>query len=186
MIFHANSTFLTKNCAQMELKERINYIIDYYSLTPSKFADLIGVQRSNISHILAGRNKPSLDFVLKVLEQFPGINSDWLVRGIGEVKITDVERSDAENYQLDTLSFEGDAAESISDSPQLENSALTEHQKINIPTNDSREAQRSNSSPQESTQKTNAVNIQHPSTTKKTTRIIVFYDDNSFDEFLPN
>ena len=46
-------------------------IFEYYGLTASLFADKINVQRSSISHLLSGRNKPSLDFILKVIENFP-------------------------------------------------------------------------------------------------------------------
>lgn len=44
---------------------------------------MIGVQRSSISHILSGRNRPSLDFVQKILKVFPDIRSEWLVMGKG-------------------------------------------------------------------------------------------------------
>lgn len=67
------------------MKERIEELINKEQLTPSKLADLVGVQRSSISHILSGRNKPSLDFVQKILLQFKNINSDWLLFGKGEM-----------------------------------------------------------------------------------------------------
>jgi predicted transcriptional regulator len=51
--------------------KRLEIILDYYSLNASSFADKIGVQRSSLSHLLSGRNKPSLDFILKILEVFP-------------------------------------------------------------------------------------------------------------------
>lgn len=54
-------------------------------MTPSQFADTIGIQRSGMSHILAGRNNPSLDFVLKVLASFPEISPSWLLQGKGEM-----------------------------------------------------------------------------------------------------
>lgn len=50
-------------------------------LTSSQLADSIGVQRSGISHFISGRNKPSLEFILKILNQFPDINPDWLLFG---------------------------------------------------------------------------------------------------------
>ena len=43
------------------------------------------MQRSGISHILSGRNKPSLDFVLKVIEAYPDLNESWLLKGEGEM-----------------------------------------------------------------------------------------------------
>lgn len=69
-------TFVTMN-----LVERIQKIIDDSELSSAAFADRIGVQRSSISHVLSGRNKPSLDFVLKILHAFPTVQSSWLLTG---------------------------------------------------------------------------------------------------------
>ena len=69
----------------MNMVERILKVLKIKGLSASKFADEIGVQRSNISHILSGRNKPSLEFVLKIFERYPDINPDWLLRGQGEI-----------------------------------------------------------------------------------------------------
>lgn len=63
--------------------ERIQTVIDHYGLTISSFADKIGVQRSSISHLLKGRNKPSLDFVMKVVQTYPEVNLYWLLKGEG-------------------------------------------------------------------------------------------------------
>ena len=65
----------------MSISNRIALIIKNQQLTNSAFADKIGVQRSNISHILSGRSKPGLDFLEKVLETFPRVNAEWLVTG---------------------------------------------------------------------------------------------------------
>ncbi|MDQ7960661.1 helix-turn-helix transcriptional regulator [Flavobacterium lindanitolerans] len=63
--------------------KRLEKILDYYNLTASSFADKIGVQRSSISHLLSGRNKPSLDFILKILDVFPEIDLYWILNGKG-------------------------------------------------------------------------------------------------------
>ena len=65
----------------MEIRDRIKVIIKVNQLTATSFADEIGVQRSSISHILNGRNKPSLDFIQKVLKKFPRVNPLWLITG---------------------------------------------------------------------------------------------------------
>lgn len=65
------------------MKERLLQLLDLEHLSPSKFADLIGVQRSSISHVLSGRNKPSFDFLQKTLKAFPGLKADWLMLGEG-------------------------------------------------------------------------------------------------------
>lgn len=63
--------------------KRLETILEYYSLTASSFADKISVQRSSMSHLLSGRNKPSLDFVLKVTEEFPDVELEWFLNGKG-------------------------------------------------------------------------------------------------------
>lgn len=65
----------------MNITERLQYIMKLNNLSASAFADKIEVQRSSISHILSGRNKPSLEFIQKVLAAFPKVNSDWLLTG---------------------------------------------------------------------------------------------------------
>jgi transcriptional regulator with XRE-family HTH domain len=63
--------------------ERLKLILDYYNLSSSNFAEKIDVPRSSISHLLSGRNKPSLDFILKVDKAFEEVNLDWLLYGKG-------------------------------------------------------------------------------------------------------
>lgn len=67
------------------MKDRILKIIREEQLTPARFADIIGVQRSSISHYLSGRNNPGLDFVQKILLKFKNISSEWLILGKGEM-----------------------------------------------------------------------------------------------------
>jgi transcriptional regulator with XRE-family HTH domain len=66
-----------------EFAKRIQILLDYYEISASVLAEKIDVQRSSISHILSGRNKPSLDFVLKILKAFPDVELYWLLNGIG-------------------------------------------------------------------------------------------------------
>lgn len=63
--------------------KRLENILDYYNISASVFADKIGVQRSSLSHLLSGRNKPSLDFVLRVTDNFPDVDLYWLLNGKG-------------------------------------------------------------------------------------------------------
>ena len=63
---------------------RLNKILDFYDLSAAAFADKIDVGRSSISHILSGRNKPSLDFVMKVVSSFPEVELYWLLNGKGK------------------------------------------------------------------------------------------------------
>lgn len=64
---------------------RIKQIIDKEKLSSTQFATEIGVQRSALSHVLSGRNKPSLDFMMKIKTRYPDINLDWLMLGKGKM-----------------------------------------------------------------------------------------------------
>lgn len=68
--------------------KRLQQVMDYYGESASSFAEKIGVQRSSISHILSGRNKPSLEFVLKILSVFPEVELYWLLNGEGKFPST--------------------------------------------------------------------------------------------------
>ena len=71
--------------------KRLEILLDYYSLNASAFADKIGVQRSSLSHLLSGRNKPSLDFILKILDVFPDVDLYWILNGKGSFPENSVE-----------------------------------------------------------------------------------------------
>ena len=66
-----------------EFAKRLQKVIDFYGESASSFAEKIGVQRSSISHILSSRNKPSLDFVMKVLSHYTEVELYWLMNGKG-------------------------------------------------------------------------------------------------------
>ena len=68
----------------MNERDRIEMLMKSYNLTPSQFADRTGIQRASVSHILSGRNKPSLEVMLKIYDSFPGMDMKWLMTGVGE------------------------------------------------------------------------------------------------------
>jgi transcriptional regulator with XRE-family HTH domain len=67
-----------------DFSKRLQKVIEYYGESAAGFAEKISVQRSSISHILSGRNKPSLDFVMKVITSYPEVELYWLLNGKGE------------------------------------------------------------------------------------------------------
>jgi transcriptional regulator with XRE-family HTH domain len=67
------------------MKDRILRFLREEQISASRFADEIGVQRSGISHILSGRNNPSLDLIQKILVRYDQINPDWLILGKGSM-----------------------------------------------------------------------------------------------------
>jgi transcriptional regulator with XRE-family HTH domain len=65
------------------MKDRIVALLKNKGMTASRFAELINVQPSGVSHVLSGRNNPGYDFIINTLRSFPDINPDWLLLGIG-------------------------------------------------------------------------------------------------------
>lgn len=58
---------------------RLNEIMVNNNLNSASFAEQIGVQRSSVSHVMSKRNKPSLDFILKIVNSFEEVTLDWLL-----------------------------------------------------------------------------------------------------------
>ncbi|WP_222984107.1 helix-turn-helix domain-containing protein [Flagellimonas meishanensis] len=85
---------------------RLQTIMEHYGHTVSVFADSIGVQRSSVSHVLSGRNKPSLDFVMKLVKTYPEVNLYWLLNGKGSFPAEDKTTSPAPNIIKDTFEVE--------------------------------------------------------------------------------
>jgi len=66
-----------------EFVKRLEQILQFYGLSASIFAERVGVQRSSLSHLLSGRNKPSLDFVMKICDEFSEVDLYWFLLGEG-------------------------------------------------------------------------------------------------------
>lgn len=73
-----------------QFSKRLEKILEYYDISAAAFAEAIDVGRSSISHILSGRNKPSLDFVMKVVQTYPEVELYWLLNGKGSFPSTSV------------------------------------------------------------------------------------------------
>ena len=98
-----------------EFINRINELMEEHQLNASSLADKIGVQRSSLSHILSKRNKPSLDFILKINENFEKIDLNWLLFGKNSIK-------NVENYNPNVIN----SNESTIKSVNLENIKIKE------------------------------------------------------------
>jgi transcriptional regulator with XRE-family HTH domain len=76
-----------------EFGKRLQEILQYYGLSATAFSEAIDFNRSTISHLLSGRNRPSLEFVMKVLQQFPEVELYWLLNGTGAFPVVKNEPS---------------------------------------------------------------------------------------------
>jgi transcriptional regulator with XRE-family HTH domain len=97
--------------------KRLEVLLDYYSLNASSFADKIGVQRSSLSHLLSGRNKPSLDFILKILEVFPEVDLYWILNGKGHfpknVGDSKIQMEPEKKVNVPTPTFKNETSENL-------------------------------------------------------------------------
>ena len=103
--------------------ERIKRIISDSGLSNSSFADKIGVPRSSISHILSGRNNPSLDLIIKILRNFDDINADFLLKGKVSPPIDKDSKKDLDNKNM-TLFPELDIKEDTKERPKIDEEVL--------------------------------------------------------------
>ncbi|MBQ7640242.1 MAG: helix-turn-helix transcriptional regulator [Bacteroidales bacterium] len=66
------------------VNSRIQQFLNMEGVSPAQLADQLGIQRSGLSHLLSGRNKPSFDFITKLLSSYPNLQADWLLLGRGK------------------------------------------------------------------------------------------------------
>ncbi|MBW8522589.1 helix-turn-helix domain-containing protein [Chryseobacterium chendengshani] len=178
----------------MSLNERISKVIEYSKLSSSEFADEIDVQRSSISHITSGRNKPSLEFIIKIKSRFPEILWDWLVNGDGEMLKSDLPEigdiPESENLEEKTKPTSlpdlftminddedfGSEEENIEEITVVRESAISHQSKA--------EEKISNSQPLEKSSE-QIINQVIENQTNKIKRIVLFYDNGKFESFEP-
>ena len=141
------------------MKNRIEKILREEKIASSKFADEIGIQRSSMSHILSGRNKPSLDITQRILRKFPHINSDWLILGVG-----DMYDKTANSLSLFDNTEEDNNANIEEETPETIENTVKEEAEIEYHSNKQ------------------AVN--KPISVRKIKKVMVFYDDGSFEEIV--
>jgi len=141
------------------MKDRILEFLKRENKTSAQFAEDIHVQPSGISHILSGRNNPSLDFVIKMLEKYPFLSTEWLIFGKGSM------------YKEPKM---GDLFADID--------LINPERKVNIPASTGK-AGSSETSRQTDIQEV-ITEQPHPEHSRAI-KIVWFYEDNSFEEFYP-
>lgn len=156
------------------MKDQILKIIEAEGLTPAKFADEIGVQRSSISHIISGRNKPSYDFIIKIIQRYRGINAEWLLTGKGPM----IKSSDNLNSAKKTLfddendTIKTDAKDKSVDVKKNENELI----KVD-------NTNKSNSFQLENTDKNTSDDLKFTNVNNDNF-ILVFYKDGTYRKFI--
>ncbi|MGD0582222.1 MAG: helix-turn-helix transcriptional regulator [Bacteroidales bacterium] len=144
------------------IKERILEFLRTENRTSAQFAQEIGVQPSGISHIISGRNKPSLEFIIKMLTRYPSLSTDWLLFGTGPM-FREGESIDLFTSQKENLTSARDIFSNMA--PTEVKKTDPGRDKINIP-GDERPSPGSSDKP-------------------RTSRIVIFKEDGTFSEHYP-
>jgi transcriptional regulator with XRE-family HTH domain len=162
------------------MKERITRLIEMEQLTPSRFADIIGVQRSSVSHVLSGRNNPSFDFLQKTLKAFPGLKADWLMLGKGTMYEQMGRNEDLFGQNLDVIeeiqSEVPNAEGQSSFNKNTESEGASSKESIEY------------ESDEDDLTKESAEEVKGTDTAghlKEVVQVMVFYSDNTFRSFRP-
>lgn len=155
----------------MEMKERIELLLHFKNTSPSQFAEEIGVQRSSVSHILSGRNKPSLDFIKKVVDRYPDVSYGWLIEGNGELVKAQVSEDD-KKVELEDKKVE------------LEDKQIsTNQEELTFTDVDTNVNNSSKQSLKDIDTSVNSVKTTQSLKKKKIKQVIIFYDDGSFENY---
>ena len=147
------------------MKERIIQIMNQEELNHSRFAEEIGIQRAAMSHITSGRNNPSMDVVIKILERFDNINPDWLIFGKGNMM-----RDNHQAYFPKQPDLFANLSHISSEKKNIsENRQETKEKKAQIP-------------PKKAENET-VILVETP--IRKIVKIMLFYSDNTYESFNP-
>jgi transcriptional regulator with XRE-family HTH domain len=142
------------------MKERLLEFLKSENKSSAQLAEEIGVQPSGISHILSGRNNPSLDFVLKMLEKYQFLSTDWLLFGKGTMY-----RENQMQSLFDEVNFPGRKHDNGADTNESDKQAIERKPDVkDQASGDVNDVERKKSS---------------------VSRIVMFYVDSSFEEYLP-
>ena len=153
MFVYLNYSFYICNQIVNKMNTRLQQFLGAENISQSQFADSIGVARASVSHILAGRNRPGFDFIESMAKRYPTLNLEWLITGKGKM------------YKADFAPVQPvieAPAETVEETLFAEPEPIPEAPKFERNTS-SKQAQRTNKQ-------------------RSISRIIVFYDDNSFEE----
>ena len=171
--------------------DRINLIMKSRNLNAAQFADEIGVQRSSVSHILTGRNNASLDFMLKVLQRYPDIDTDWLLTGKGVMMraATSNAVSVSEAKKSETIVFSGISANEMTGDLFKQNIDIQDVKKNDLQIEDktvyNTNKQNINAVSEEDAQKKPDEEVKKTNSARHVEKIVIFYSDKTFVDYKP-
>lgn len=153
---------------------RIFTFIESLQLTPTEFADTIGVSRASISSIKTGRTQPTLSLIEKIKQRFPNVDINWLILGEGDAPIVNRGESEIEVFSDDEVKAEIEVTQNSSN-----DDTANEYQAVYI----AETPCKTEEEPQVINRETDVL-VQSTSEIKRSVKkVILLYDDGSFEEF---
>ncbi len=165
------------------MKDRLLKFLNREHLSSARFAEIIGVQPSSISHILSGRNKPGFDFIQKILSGYPALNAEWLILGKGAMFKQEVSQGNlfSENIPESFSNHDEKAVPGEDTQPfpvtDLGDKDATVHSDTNVTTQSLSQDYESNFA--------NDSGVTNVNNSKKIEKIVILYSDKSFSEYSP-
>jgi DNA-binding XRE family transcriptional regulator len=153
---------------------RIFAFIESLQLTPTEFADTIGVSRASISSIKTGRTQPTLSLVEKIKQRFPEIDINWLILGEGDAPIVNCSEKEIELLSNDEIKSEIEVAPNSSN-----DDTANEYQAVYI----AETPRKTDEGTQEINRETDVLTQSKFERKRSIKKVILLYDDGSFEEF---
>lgn len=171
----------------MDFSNRFTKVIEHSELSPAEFAEEIGVQRSSISHIISGRNKPSLDFITKIKTAFPEFEWSWLITGEGEMLISEKEPEPIVEEKPEVVEKKKPSLPDLFSLIDDENFGKDDTTQNSTKNENARESNisypKSDSNILSDSQRLENLSQKHDSKKKNVKRIVFFYEDGTFETF---
>lgn len=151
------------------MKEKLLDLMKHEGLKPSQLAEMLGINPAGISHILKDRNKPSFDLLQKILRRFPQLNPDWLL--LDSTQMYRDEYADVPKPSAPTVASQLPIDDGLFGSPEIETAA----------------PKAARPKPEDSDISAQSTAVQFPvsRTGANVQRVVLFYDDQTFESFSP-
>jgi len=142
------------------MNRRLQQFLSAENISQSQLAEILGVARASVSHILSGRNKPGFDFILNMTNRFPALNIEWLISGKGRMYTTPTTTLYDPHSAVEEIPSQINFVEEIQDFPET----VQETPRPKVNTLDNKTQQTINQ--------------------RSISKILVFYTDGTFQELV--
>ncbi len=171
------------------MEEKLRRLMKQEGINSTRLAEILGIQASGISHIMSGRNKPSFDFLIKLLNRFPQINPDWLFLDKGPMYRDEIKKSNSPSVQTSVPEISGSHPNASVPMQHPDAGLFSEpgRTSASIPTPLAAFLERDDDDiiPSGTSHNQSSLPAKGFSPSSRIERIVVFYKDKTFSEYRP-